>query len=228
MKIIVPSCWAYRDSWLPFWRCFREFWPNFEKADGPFLITDIFSTSWGWEGERIAVGSDLGFTKNMLKALDSIPDDLYLMILDDHFLQDIPDFGYIERAKSSMISNPDIGCWRLVPCPGADTDIPHNSDTGIISKGTMYRVSCSSAIWKSSVLRNLLSRTKDGWDFELSGSPMSSEFPETFYSVRRERKPWPLQCFLTGISRGKWDRTAVDFLRKRNIPVDLSLRPFVD
>jgi len=224
LKFLVQTCWKYRDAWGPFWGTYDKFWKR--KDIVPILLTDKFDKAWGWRGEVMSLENDIGFSKMIVAAMDII-DNPVLYMLEDHFLQAEPDFQYIDMAVREMEKNPKIGCWRMMPCPGPDVDCAYEG-TGIINQFAPYRVSCSAAIWNPKIMKAIAEKTGDPWDFEIRGTGIAAEIDSIFYSVKRERTPWPIQNFLTGISRGKWDKLALAYLKKWEIPVDLSLRPILD
>lgn len=216
MRIIVTSSHKMKKCWEPFHRLFKKYWP-----DCPWrrtLVTDRYDG--GWDEDVVSFDKDFGYSANLLQAISKIEDEVILLIMEDMFLNTKVDTEYVKMAVGLMEEQPKYyGMFRLYPCPGSDVDIPETEEYGYISKGARYRVSCMAALWQTSILKKILPQTSTAWDFELKGTEISRGLQESFFSVKRERKSWPFSHFATAVTRGKWEKSAIDFCKKHGIEV---------
>lgn len=215
IPILVTSCWKMRDTWNPYWKFAEKFAPECKKDF--VLVTDEYDDALGWDGKKFVVGKDLGYSKNLLKAIEAARGNTVLLTMDDMFLMGKPDLDYIQD-KAWMLDSGELGMFRLYPCPGPDT-IAEGSSWGVISRDARYRVSTMAALWRKEVLIRLLERTGDPWDFELEGTKHSQSFPEIFASVAREHRPAPWPLYATAVTRGTWSQEAIDLCHQNNIAV---------
>lgn len=218
MRMLVTSRYAARDAWEPFQRMLRHHAPGFPWPVE--LVTDRRAGTLWTFGAVHEIGKDLGYSKNLLRALEGVPDEVIFLIMEDMIPDGPWDLAYVERWVGKMEKDSSLGMVRLYPCPGGDE--PWGDPAlrmGRIRKETAYRVSCMAALWKKSVLRFLLERTRSAWEFELSGTPLTRELPEEFLAYLREREPWPVHHMATGITRGKWEPNALAYLAKMGVTV---------
>lgn len=220
MDIVVASCVKYSDAWGPFVALFRRFWPSCPYR--LILLTDGLDRQWN--GDRVInLGADQWWSKNLEIGLSGLHSDHVLLMQEDFFLSGPVDEAFIHARMHLLQQDPAIVCFRLMPCPGSDISL--DNDFGAIAQDAPYRVSCQAAIWRREFLCWLLSQTRDCADFELNGTKLTRDLPETFLSVCRDRIPWPLPYLVSAISRGVWNPDAIALCQKFKIPIDLSKRP---
>lgn len=225
LKIVVTSCFAYRDAWEPFAQCFSRMWPDRPDFMKPVLAVDE-NRGLSWSGGPIvSAGRGASFSETVRLALEDEEEEAVTLLLqEDFFLGSPVDTRYVVAALDRMIGEPEIGCFRLMPCPGPDEPIGGDPESGEIAIGAPYRVSCQAALWRVRLLGKILARTTSASSFELEGTKISRSYRERFLSVPRERNPLPLAYPVTGILRGKWNPDALELFRRLEIPVDRSLR----
>jgi len=232
VHIIVPSCAAYSDAWIPFFTFLYRFWPGCPYP--VTLVTDTVPPELrDYEPAKPTglhvVGADKGWCKNFLYAIQAIKQqpEFVLMLQEDFWLSAPPDTTYIERALMIMRGDPTVACFRIYPCPGADKYIGW-ADHGEISLDAAYRVSCQAGIWRTSELVKILERLDTPADFEIKGTEFfRTERPAArFLSVNRTEDPnaWPFQYICTAIVRGQWLPGALEFAHSQGVPVDMSRR----
>lgn len=216
--IVVPSCDAYEDAWLPFFTFFFKYWP-----DCPFpiyLITDhkIYPDN---RVKTIALGQDFGWANNMKLVLDKIPENYFLYFLEDVFLTKKVDTARILRLLD-LAKKENISCLRLFPEPGADKSWRDNKELGLIAKDAPYRVSTMTAIWPKDAFIRLLKPGENAWQFELDGTKRSAEMDELFLST------WPgdyaISYFATAIKKRQWLYDAVKMCEREGVKLDLTKR----
>lgn len=221
MELIVASCFKYRDAWKPFCRLLKKFWP-----DCPYktrLITDKLESGL-WEGDSVTeIGKDFGWGQNLLIGLEGQGSHV-LLFQEDFFLTAPVWTSKISDYHKCAILHSHVGCLRLYPCPGADSEWPSSADLGIVSKYQTYRISCQVAIWRTDYLKSILARFNDPRDFEVFGSHISNLCDDVVLSVYREHLPWPVQYLCSAIGRGRWSKDAVKLCSENNLELDLKFR----
>ncbi len=218
VSILVVSCDKYSDLWRPFFGLFRERWPDCPYrvylGSNHKIYPDQYVTP-------VLVGDDISWASGVLRMLDQIDTNHVIMFLEDFLIQSPVDTSAIKRyAKIAINSN--SGCLRLSPYPPPTIPLPDYSDLGFIMAEDLYRVSTQVAIWQVGTLRRLLIPGFSAWDFELSGSQLSSKFFDQFYCVWK-----PAILYLNGVERGKWRQEGVALCREAKIDVDLAHRPML-
>ena len=237
MNIVIGviSCYAYRDTWKPFFSLFRKFWPFCPYP--VYLLSDILESfdyvrhlshksgpeeMFCWPNETWC-GIAAKFAEQAIER-----HELILLIQDDFFLSAPPVPYLIERAAHRLIDR-NAGCVRLYPCPGADApDDPPDPHYGLVSPGAPYRISCQVALWRPDYLLQIASHTRNTpADFEIKGSNFSNSLPDPIYAFNRDVQPWPIQYLCSAISRGKWTKEAREFCRRHDVSrhLDWSMRP---
>lgn len=217
--IVVPSCDAYEDAWLPFFSFFFKYWP-----DCPFpvyLITD----SKTYNDPRVttlALGQDFGWANNMKIALDKIPEKYFLYFLEDVFMEKKVDTSRILRLLE-RVKKENISCLRLFPEPGADLPYGDDKELGLIAKDAPYRVSTMTAIWPKDAFIRLLKPGENAWQMELDGTKRSVDMDELFLSVWPG--DYPIDYFATAIKKGYWIYDAVKMCEREGVKADFTKRP---
>jgi hypothetical protein len=224
--ILVPSCYNYRDCWKPFCKLLNKYWPK--RKFLTILVTDIYKDV-EWEGDSIIeLKKDLGWCRNLSTAIrqESLGGVKNILLLqEDFFLSGPVDTEAIDRAIRYLDADPIVGCFRLYPCPGPDSETGEPG-IGLVHKDAPYAVSCQAAIWKTDYILRILDQFDTPWEFEILGTNYQKKYLEKVtVSYYREANPWPLQYICTAIVKGKWQSGAVAWCKANGVDLDLSLRP---
>lgn len=210
--VLVVSCDKYADLWPPFFKLFKRFWPDCEYKTYLLSNRERFNDP---SVTTLAVGDDISWSDNLIKALKQMPEAYVLLFLDDLLLYD-----FVKAAKVTDIfkwmAAKDANYIRLNPTQKPDK--PHNELIGLVSRGAIYRTSTVLSVWKKSTLLGLLKSGESAWDFEIYGTVRSDSY-DGFYST------WG-NCFpvINGVIKAKWQRGAVKKLRSLGIDIDLTKR----
>jgi hypothetical protein len=225
MRIAVITCWAYRDAWKGFFALLDKFWPDHQTV---YLLTDNYEPAeCRWLPFYVRLISepsqeDYSWGPRVANFCDRFPDEPILLLQEDFFLSSPLDLENVNAALRLIQSG--AGCVRLYPVPGPDEDCIEPS-FGIVRRGSLYRISSQAAIWNPAYLSKIARCYPHPGDFENMGTPLSCEFPEEVFSVKREARPWPIQ-YICAILRGRWDPNAKKLCESLNIEVDWSTREF--
>jgi hypothetical protein len=224
MRIIVPSCVEYRQTWQPH-RLFAEmFWP--ECPWKRTLVTDQVLQQRDAAGfhEVIALGDDKGWCENLHAALARIPDDVVFMMLDDCWIDEPVNNRFVMWAAEYMAAHSEVAAFRMHPCPPADENFSPDGVFGEIKRGTLYRVSTCQGFWRREYLMNILAQYTSPSHFETRGSGFSDKQPGAILSPTK----WffPMRGLYSAIQRGCWTVGPVARAKALGIPVDTTGRPF--
>ena len=207
--VLVMSCKKFAQVWDPFFILFKRYWP-----DCPYRI--YFCTDSGqYPGvETIEIGRDLGWADNCKYALERINAKRILLFQEDFLLNDRVDSvkvrKYVEHAHAF-----EVGCLRLMPCPGASAVWHATDELGVISPTDDYRLSMQLALWKKELLQALLISGESPWQIEIEGTKRAALRPDIFLST------WsvcPVPYYVTAVVKGEWQDDALKLLDREGIP----------
>lgn len=222
--VVVASCFRYRQVWRPFFALFRKHWPDCPYR--VFFVSDMGGSPQpapAFEGvENIVFPADNGWCSTMITALEGLTWVDRVVLFQEDFLLTAPVDTHAVRQLVQYSHANDVGCLRMCPCPGPDKPWIHHF-LGEIGKDADYRVSLQLAIWKRTVLLGLMKHGEAPWAVEANGKARSSGVAEPFLSLWRESENvpgGPVRYFITAVTRGVWERGALDLLRREGIPMD--------
>lgn len=226
MKVVMVSCWAYRDAWGAYMALFRRFW-----KDCPYTLiiaTDECGTDYDFryvvpDSEIQAYGKGKSWCEIVSQVAANVDDNLLLM-QEDFFLNQTVKQDLVVEALAHLVYR-KAGMVRLYPCPGAEGD-SINAHYGIVPRGTQYRTSCQASIWNPLYLYAIANGLESPADFEIEGTKRSESLPNEVLAFKREVEPWPMEYLCSAISRGKWNPDAKKLCDYYDIAVDWSLREF--
>lgn len=185
VAILIPSCDKYSDLWQSVIQALRIRWPTCPFR--LFLISNYLDCdSAGLE--TVKVGNDEGWSANLLTALTRIPHEYVFLFLDDLFLRS----NVIDEDVVPLIQQAVDGNWdylRLNPTPPPPRQNPNSSAIGRIPSGDLYRASTVLAVWKKTVLVDVLRPSESAWELEISGSSRTDKYREWF-ACRRWNLPY--------------------------------------
>lgn len=221
MRVVVTTCWKYRDTWEPFEALYAKHWPT---APHTTLLTDVFdgrSTSF----DAVVAAGGGSWCKLMADYASKVTEPI-LLLLDDFFLTATPNDRMLQHALR-ILSRDNAGAVRIYPCPGANEE-SGDSYYGMVSRHTQYRNSLQATIYRPQYLRAIAERFDTPQEFELQGSSYASAYlKEDVWAFKRDMKPWPIHYECTAIVAGKWQRSALDLCKREGISVDLTLRDVI-
>jgi hypothetical protein len=160
--------------------------------------------------QSLCIGKNMDWSDNLLCALDKIDSDYFITIFDDFLFTKPINIKRIKYFSQIFVEN-KMDYLRLRPEPYPDEKI--TTEYGRLSEGALYRVSLCTAIIKKEVLRNLLRKGENAWDFEFQGSIRSDEY-KYFYSTYETVMP-----YINSIEKGRWRIEAVPHATQAGIDV---------
>jgi hypothetical protein len=216
LSILIPSCDKYSEVWSPFFTLLFKQWPTLEQK--VYLI----SNNETFKDKRITpitIHNEKSWSDNMLYALEKIPDDYVMIFMEDYFLTSPVDEAKIAKLVKFMRKE-QVGYLQIRASSVEQQVSPHPSEKelGYFMKHSPYRNALQVAIWNKKVLKKLLVSGESPWDFEIKGSVRSAQLDEKFMSIVANS---PVS-YIAAIEKGYWYPTALEFLKKENIPVKMN------
>lgn len=212
--ILMITCKKFEQAWDPFFILFKKFWPDCPYD--VYMVTD-FGRYNDDMVNNLTIGKDLGFTSNLLYALNKIPNKYVMYFQEDYFFSAKFDTERIVKYVSHADEH-NIACLRLAPCPGPTAKWKHDESLGVLEKGARYRISTQTAIWDKAFWKSIIVPGETGGQYEIRGTARVANNPRHFVSVWRDTTPTPY--YITGIVRSVWQAGALELLRKNGIKTD--------
>lgn len=214
VAIIIVSCDAYQDTWPYFFSCFDMFWRD--CSINKYLITNELTPTYP-RTLIISTGLEKSWSAKMKYALNKIPEDNILLMLDDYFLWKKVNNSDIEHKISEFISF-GYDYLRLMPIPKVS-----QGPRGIyeLNGKNLYEINLQAALWKKSYLMQVL--REDGlsaWQVEAKQKVSS---PDRIFG-KCMGVNYPILDYLNGVIQGKWYPETINKLKKLGIEIDTSNR----
>ena len=234
LTIFVNTSDSFEDCWEPFFKLFKLFWP-----DCPYpIVLNTETKDYQYEGlnitcSMVAAGESgrIGWSECLMRALDVIETPYILYLQEDYFLE-APVRAHVLGSLLDEMKAPNIGAIRL---SGSDGVGPfHEIGSNLIvevDKGAKWRLSLQAALWRKSLLRELIRKHETPWQLESYGSFRTRRFKEKICCVNHEIFSAPGNEIFpytpTGVIAGGWVQNIVEPLfAKHKIDIDFSVRGF--
>lgn len=223
--VVIVSCSRFQQVWKPFFALFRRYWhdcpyPVYFLTDGERAVT--WETIVGDSAPLIKVTDhDRGWRNNFLELIRTVQHEHVIVFQEDFLLLSHVDTPVVRRL-TRYARESEVGCLRLMPCPGPDRPWK-DGFLGEIGRKTKYLVSLQLAIWNRDMLFRIVYGSRDPWDMENRGVEIAKEEKQPFLSVHRESPDdpgGPVPYFITAVTRGRWEKGALELLRREGIPMD--------
>lgn len=219
LALLVVSCDKYSDLWDIFFDLIEKYWTDCTLTK--YLGTNFMDYEKD-DVRTIRVGEDRSWAENVKKMLEQIPESYVVMMLEDFFVDRRVENKKIKTLYDHMITC-GYDCLRLEPSPPPIKIDNKKLRIGKLIPGSPYYVDTQPAIWKKSVLVDLLVDGYSAWDFEIKNSKQSGSFNYLFYCT----KDYILH-HQNGVERGKFYKSTIDILKRNNIDVDHEKRGMID
>ena len=229
-SILVNTTDTFNDCWVPFFKLFKKYWPNYDGKI--YLNTETKDFQYGGLN-IIAIKNQLygaTWSKCLKFALKFINEDLILYLQDDYFINDFVDHDKIEFYISEMMLK-NIDCIHLTSfASNGPFEISEYKDLLKFKKKAAYKISTQASLWRKSKMDQYLKVHESGWHFEIYGTKRAHRNDEQFYIIKKEEQNKAIIPYkATGIIKGKWYKDAVyDLFEENDINLDYSKRGFYD
>ena len=214
ISILILSCDKYSCLWD---NCINRIKKYINKDIDIYLLTNHLNYNKCNKVKIISIGEDLDWSSNLLLAIERINTKYVLLWMDDVFLNKKIETKNWENLLNFINSNhPDFVNLKSTPLKFYKRYI---NGWQLIPKKTLYRVSVVPNIWKLDVLKELLIKGENAWDFERKGSFRSDKF-EYFYISNKK-----YFNYIHVIYKGQVFRKAYRLLKKSN-EIDVIMNHF--
>jgi hypothetical protein len=212
--VLVMSCDAYRDLWMPFFTLFWRYWP-----DCPFPVY-LGTNTRTYDDARVVTltAGEHTWSKELRLNLERINTSYVLLLLEDYFLNDRVETDRILH-HLKLIETLSGTVLRLYPLPGPDVALAGNDEIGVIHRLADYRISTQAALWNRAELSAVLRDDESIWEFEQQGTARSQAKHDGFYSTFD-----PVLHYRQVVERGEWFRWAARFYERQEIGCDFNAR----
>jgi hypothetical protein len=232
--IVVSSCDAYEDCWVPFFSLFKRHWPDCENRIVLNTETKIFEfPGLSITCPTVARNSrkEYGWGERFLKCLDTIETEFILLFLDDYFIR-APVRTHAICEFVSLMQRAGLSHIALVSLPGPNRP---SSYPGLLERGEKapYRFSLQVGLWRKNRLKLYLRGHENPWQSEIWGTKRAWRIKDSFYCFDGFDKGSYRKIVdyddTGGIARGKWIKDkVVEMFREDKIEMDFSRRGFYD
>ena len=217
LSLLVSSFDQYPVCWKPFCHGLKKYWPD--HPSNLFFITNRLETPCG---EAIKVGEDRGWAGNLKYALEQVESEFVLYSQEDYWIQEPVNSQQVESYLDLLRQN--IADYiRLYPAPPADQLYVGDERLGLILPHSAYRTSLQMALWRKSVLYDLLLTDESPWKFEKNGSARSAKYGKRFFCVNK--RSYGINYVFTAVINGYWSKRAYEYVQKEDIVVNFDALP---
>ncbi len=218
-SVIVSSCDGYSDLWPFFFHFFEKHWPD---APRPLnLVSNFKSYDCPWV-KTIAVGPDKSWGDTIHAALEQIPDEFVVFVLDDFFLNKPVPAGWVDSLVAQLVAagGDFVSLYNFAPgekpvdglsmlsriegrmeCPGFHASLFRRSYL-------MELAAARENIWRTEAIMRDHAGARPGTQFNLM---QASDFNLTYVESVRG-------CF--------WKPNGIAYLKANGLKPDLRRRPF--
>ena len=173
ITILVNSCDKYEDAWHPFFECL---WLFAGELPYPIVLNTETKSFSSPHYDILTVNSpdSKTWSSRLLNVLEYIDTEFIFFLLDDYFLKDTFDRERFESVIDYMNIHPNVGIVDIRP-RWAESEAENalnkerykNIEDSFVERNeNSFNITCSPAIWRTSVLKSLLRAHEDVWSFE--------------------------------------------------------------
>jgi hypothetical protein len=224
VSVVVSSCDGFSDCWGPMFYGINKYW-----EDCPYPVY-LITNSKDFQAERcntLRVGEDRGWSANLLSVLERIDTPYVLYLQEDYWITRPVDTAAI-ASYVALMDGRGINYLRLMASPPPDSEYPHDRRLGALAPDSEYRNNLQAALWRKSVLRELIDPAESPWEFEIKGNERSRKYGDSFLCVKkRGRDPHRHGIYYTytAVWKGRWACVAKRYARREGLDIDFSGRP---
>lgn len=231
--VLVNSCDSYDDTWVPFFKLLKKYWPDCKYP----IVLNTETKNFDYENLEIKTinilkkyrSKNIAWSKRLKFVLNRIDSKYILFMMDDFFLMDYVDSKRVDEVISWMEQDKSIAVFSFFRVE----DPVHKDTKSLKYKGYYlrnqlgdYRYNCQAAIWNRKTLIQTLRNFESAWDWEIYGNIRSRRSTKKFYTLMDPKDYiFKYDCEKYGVFRGKWRLPYTEQLfRKEGISIDFSVR----
>lgn len=236
LTIIVCSCDKYDDLWYPYFEIFKNQWRGCKYP----IILNTETKKYSHEGLEIKClqlykpeeAPNISWSERMIETLKYVDTEYVLVTLDDHFLISPVDSEKFEAALNIMKTHKRISALSFIAYVPPNKKTKWIDNFGRWSMNDYFRVNLDTAIWRKKALLRNLKPGENAWEFELNATERALwDFTE-YYRYKQGAEPILDVSFHLrrgyGLIRGKWCWRNPELFEQFRIPMDFSIRGYMD
>lgn len=221
--IFVSSGDSYSDLWELFFTLFKKYWPEYSGT----IYFNTQEKEFSYPGLNIVctkTGNLGNFGALYRSGLDCIKSEFVLIMMIDHiFMGKVNDKKI--REYYSYFKNNDLDTLNFLYYPSKNQSESDHPDLMYIKPPALHQYfNLQNALWKKSVLHDLILPHENPWTAEWYGSYRAEKINIKQVLVKKtvgSPIPYhPLGC----LTKGKWHPVAVAYLKKEQLSMDYTKR----
>lgn len=198
----------------------ERFWPSRGKV---YLMSE--KKDFAIQGTETIKTGCVPWSERIYKALNFVPCDYVMVILDDFWVEKPVDGPAINQVVESMKINPDVVNVAFSHMPNATIDYFVGHFVRVKRSG-LSMVNWQAGIWKKTALLALLRKNENPWESEIFGTERAKKYRHNSFCCVDDNANSPF-VYNNGwlIVRGKWNLAEVSRLtQKLDIVIDTTGR----
>jgi hypothetical protein len=209
LAVLVTSCDKYEEAWHPFFTLLNKYWP--ELTNKKYLISNKKTYNHS-NIIPVQIPDEKSWADNMHEALDRIEENYIMIFIEDYMITEKANHQKVKEYYDLMRKE-SAAYLKLQP---NDYEKAHPDNKGVAYMGQTqeHRTALQLAIWRKDILRELLKKGENPWQFELDGNERSFNIKDPFMVVTHSIVPYS-----GAIEKGHWWQWALDFLKKEGIHI---------
>lgn len=225
--LLLCSCDAYEDTWVPFFTLLQRQWPQFDLP----IVLNTEHKVFTFPGFDICTinqryTKSIPWGQRMVDCLANIDTEYVLLMLDDFFLCESVDDTRFRQTLEWMRTDPKIAsfCFHIIK---DKNNVPDSRFPGFVKRPLRgeYRFNCQAGLWNTKQLANSIRPNENPWVWETLGNRRSFKSDMDYYCADDAYPPVFDYRFGSGIIRGRWYLPYVQPLfKKYDITIDFSKR----
>lgn len=235
--LLVNTCDNFEDCWEPFFKLFKEFWPDFdgtiylntEYKEYSYPGLDIIAVQ-GCAKHNFPKGKRATWSQCLKWALELIKEDIVLYMQEDYFLKSEVKNAIVTNFVELIQKHQKIDCIHLTDQSVIANGPSEYSKLDDVVLKQRYRICCQAALWRKESLTYYIKPKESAWEFEEFGSKRAAKAHHNFYVIDQS---WVklnefeiIPYIFTGIIGGRWKSEVVHLFKKWEISIDFEKRGF--
>ena len=227
--ILVNSCDAYEDLWVPFFTLLKRYW----NPTNIRILLNTESKDFAFDGLNIeCVHSPVNcpYGKRMLNALSHVTTPYVFVLLDDFFIRKPVDIDRINKVISWMEADPDIACFTS-DCTKtyADWEVDRYPGFRRVPPGNSFTLNLQAAMWRTKTFCSYWLPNVSPWEWEEYSNILTVRKPRHKFYCTLDWKDalcdYGYKSSGMGVYHGQWViEDVAPLFEKEQIIVDYSIR----
>ena len=228
--MLVCSCDSYEDTWYPFFKLLKKYWPNCNMP----IILNTETKTYQYEGLRIKClkkfkNKNVPYGERMIAHIKEINTPYTIVMMDDFFLKRPVNEDELVKVINWMENDPRAVVFSFQAIKD-DLNKASEKYLGYNKRPVYgeYKFNFQAAVWKTDYLLKSWKKHETPWEWETIANCRSFTDKYDFYSIQSDDNTpidYGFKNSGMGVYRGKWVLDSVEELFKENdIDIDFTKR----